>query len=649
MRTRTHRTWRVIQPVIWLTLGLLASFVYLYGPAFAATDVTATPRLPVPLFPSQAVILSVLLLTPRRWWPLYLLVYYALQVIQGAIADLPLWYALVSNLANVLEPLLGALLLSRLSTLPPRFARLTDVGTYVGCVVAGSLVGASWGAATRAAAGYPFWQSWIGWFLADVLASLILAPTIVLWVAPAGAASAGSRARLIEALALSLTLAILCVLAFGTVAENQEAAPALLYLPIPALMWAAVRFGPRGVMSALSFVTVVAIAAAANQVGPFVGKSTDASVFTIQVFLLGVGVPLLCLAALVLERQQAQVGLQQSEQRYRAVVSNLPNAAVLLFGPDLRHLFADGRGLSELGLTPAAVEGKSADEAFPPEIAALLAPQYAVALAGHDVSLEVAYQARTYRAQLQRVSYGGRDIGMVILQEITEHRRAELLAELDRTRTVFFSNVSHEFRTPLTLLIGPVEEALLHAESPLQRERLDTADRNAHRLLKLTNALLDFARIEAGRMDAVFETVDLPLLTADLAGAFRSAVELAGLRLLVDCRPLASRRGGLRRSRSLGKSGAEPGVQCAEVHVQRRDRCLAAGGGMRHPRGAARARHWGRNSGGRAAAIVRPFLSGARPACPNAGRQRHRTGAGSGAGAAARRHDLRHQPGRCGH
>src|SRR5262249_52783420 len=87
-----------------------------------------------------------------------------------------------------------------------------------------------------------------------------------------------------------------------------------------------------------------------------------------------------------------------------------------------------------------------------------------------------------------------------------EKRRAEALAELDRAKTAFFSNVSHEFRTPLTLLLGPVEDALADPARPLaalQRERLETAHRNSVRLLKLVNTLLDFARIEAGRIQAV--------------------------------------------------------------------------------------------------------------------------------------------------
>jgi PAS domain S-box-containing protein len=122
-----------------------------------------------------------------------------------------------------------------------------------------------------------------------------------------------------------------------------------------------------------------------------------------------------------------------------------------------------------------------------------------------------------------------------------ERQRAEALAELDRAKTTFFSNVSHEFRTPLTLLVGPLEDGLADAETPLppvHRERQEVARRNALRLLRLVNTLLDFSRIEAGRIDATFEPTDLATLTAELASGFRSAVEKAGVELVVHCDPL---------------------------------------------------------------------------------------------------------------
>jgi signal transduction histidine kinase len=122
-----------------------------------------------------------------------------------------------------------------------------------------------------------------------------------------------------------------------------------------------------------------------------------------------------------------------------------------------------------------------------------------------------------------------------------EKKRAEALAEIDRAKTAFFSNVSHEFRTPLTLMLGPVEDGLADQDNPLppvQRERQELVHRSGLRLLKLVNTLLDFSRIEAGRVQASYVPTDLASLTAGLASAFRSAIEKAGIRLTVECAPL---------------------------------------------------------------------------------------------------------------
>ncbi|MET0417793.1 MAG: ATP-binding protein, partial [Actinoplanes sp.] len=121
-----------------------------------------------------------------------------------------------------------------------------------------------------------------------------------------------------------------------------------------------------------------------------------------------------------------------------------------------------------------------------------------------------------------------------------QQRRAEELAELDRAKTAFFSNISHEFRTPLALIMGPVEELRTRWEAPDDeiRAELDVIHRNGLRLGKLVNALLDFSRIEAGRMQARYEPTDLSNATAELASVFRSAVERAGLTFEVDCPPL---------------------------------------------------------------------------------------------------------------
>src|SRR6202158_624740 len=122
-----------------------------------------------------------------------------------------------------------------------------------------------------------------------------------------------------------------------------------------------------------------------------------------------------------------------------------------------------------------------------------------------------------------------------------QRARAEALAEIDRAKTTFFRNISHEFRTPLALMLGPLEETLRHAHGVLPRQaalELEVVHRTGERLLKLVNNLLDFSRIEAGRVQASYEPTDLAAFTADLASTFRSAIERAGMKLVVDCLPL---------------------------------------------------------------------------------------------------------------
>ena len=143
------------------------------------------------------------------------------------------------------------------------------------------------------------------------------------------------------------------------------------------------------------------------------------------------------------------------------------------------------------------------------------------------------------RALEREVVARSRELGAAneALREATEK-----LKELDRVKTEFFSNVSHEFRTPLTLMLGPLEDALTDNAEPLapaQRSRATLAHDNALRLLKLVNALLDFSRLQAGRAQARFTPIDLAQFTAELAGMFESAVAKTQVRLIVDCAQLS--------------------------------------------------------------------------------------------------------------
>ena len=153
-----------------------------------------------------------------------------------------------------------------------------------------------------------------------------------------------------------------------------------------------------------------------------------------------------------------------------------------------------------------------------------------------------------------------------------ERRRAQALEEINRQKTAFFSNVSHEFRTPLTLMLGPLEDLLADHGSVSGEEGralVEVAHRNALRLLKLVNSLLDFSRLEAGRARADFEPVDLAALTAELASNFRSVAEKAGLKFEVAGDKLD--RTGLCRPRHVGEGRPQPLVERVQVHARRRD------------------------------------------------------------------------------
>jgi PAS domain S-box-containing protein len=256
---------------------------------------------------------------------------------------------------------------------------------------------------------------------------------------------------------------------------------------------------------------------------------------------------------------------------------DLPFALIYLLTPERRHLVLAGSTNPSPG-HPAAPEQVEVDGAAVWPLGSVIASNAAVVTSlaevpgplpagawdrppNQAVVLPLAPQGETGRAGVLVVGLNpyrlyGADyesfLGLVAGQIAAgianahayeeERKRAEALAELDRAKTTFFSNVSHEFRTPLTLMLAPLEDVLNDPGPPplptVQRERLEVAHRNSLRLLRLVNTLLDFSRIEAGRAVASYQPTDLATLTTNLASGFRSAVDRAGLFLEIDCAAL---------------------------------------------------------------------------------------------------------------
>jgi len=342
----------ILWPAWWLLVGLVASAFYLFGARLVPAPVSL--NLPEPLYPPAAVVLAVLLLTPPHTWWVFLLEAYAFQVAVFLWMGYSPAATLTGYLANMVEALVGAILVRRCIQVPPRFDTLRQLAVYAVCVTIAAVIGATLGAASLLLTGRPYWPTWLAWFLGDVLATLLLAPTILLCISGrVWGPRVRSRRRAAEAGALLLALLAVGAFAFGTHSQDMHTAPALVYLPIPLLVWAAVRFGPRGLIGALTLTTVLAIAGVANGLGPFEGVPAPASTVHLPLFLLGVGVPLFCLAALVQEsRRAAELAISEAALRATneqlAELSRAKSDFLSIVSHEVRTPLGSIRGFSEM-------------------------------------------------------------------------------------------------------------------------------------------------------------------------------------------------------------------------------------------------------------------------------------------------------------
>lgn len=362
--------WRAARPLVVFAVAYIAAWSYLFIAAFLG----AKPP-PAPLFAPGAVLLCALLLAPpRRWW-LYLLAAFAIQVPILAYLHLPLWWNLVGFIPDAVEPILAVLLLRRYIKTPPRFVSLREASIYTACVTVAVAVAATIGSCVNAfIGGEPYGSAWRTWFLGDILSALILAPTLLLWITVGvRGLHADPRWRYIEGILLYGSLLVIGMVAFDTRFFAGGIAGAAIYLPVPLLLWAAVRFGPRGLVSGLSLIVVLAIPSVANALGPFASDSTPTpsvldEVFQLQLFLLVIGVPLFLLAALTQERQQTELSLQASEARYRAAFESAVTG-MMLVGVDGRSLNVNRPLVEMLGYTEEELRVRPfADFTYPDDV-----------------------------------------------------------------------------------------------------------------------------------------------------------------------------------------------------------------------------------------------------------------------------------------
>ena len=310
---------------------------------FLSTETVASNLPPLfvsPVWPTNAILLCALVVTPVRHWWAYALAGFVSSVNHNAHTGAPVFQILVFLLADAIEVVGAALGVRRFAGGLGAFESPRNLVAYLIVVVVAPFVSSF--VAARAAPAEAHWILWRSWFLTDAFGYLTLAPAILTWISfPRVAPWSASRARNIEAGLLGAGLLLTAARVFIWPTGIEANAPALMYLPLPFLLWAAVRFGPRGATASLAIVTLLAMSGALGGHGPFSSSTPADNALSLQLFLITISPPLMFLAVLVEEQKRSQKALGRSEAQYRAIVED-QTELICRFLPDGTYTFVNG-------------------------------------------------------------------------------------------------------------------------------------------------------------------------------------------------------------------------------------------------------------------------------------------------------------------
>jgi signal transduction histidine kinase len=316
---------------------LLVAVAYFAGAETAFLIGTLSDRIFAPFWPPNIVLLCALLVVPYRRWPVYLLACLPAHIAAelGIGMNWPqLWIAFATNCAVAIINAFGVrYLVGRAPWLDTFHKALVYV--LVAAVIGPAIV-ALGGAFVRIAGGGDlrnYWIFWEEWYAANALASVTLGVVLLAWIGKRHDwLEFASRSRRIEALLLAIGLFLACGIAFSTVTVTMPSyVPAFLYLPLPLIVWAAIRFGTTGASAAILVVTVTSLSVSLRGSTIFAGASAEANVLALQLFLVAVSVPTLFLGACVdgLRRAEgvagklAQIALTTQDEERRRVANGL--------------------------------------------------------------------------------------------------------------------------------------------------------------------------------------------------------------------------------------------------------------------------------------------------------------------------------------
>jgi PAS domain S-box-containing protein len=519
------------------------------------------------LWPTGAILFSVLVVAPVRHWWAYILAAYFTSLLHDAWAGFPLSASLFV-VAGVLEILIAAVGVRRFAGGVRAFESLPTLLAYLAvAVVLAPLVSAFVAAFAGAREGY--WFYWRVWFMSEALAYLTLAPAILAGILAVRTASAKvSYRRVPEACLVFGGLLAVGIRVFFYPAGTEASVPALVYLPLPLLLWAAVRFGPVGVNAALLSMAVLSISATVRGSGPFATGSPAENVLALQLFLVIVSLPLMFLATLIAERRTRTNMLRESETRFRSMADTAP---VLVWMSDAEgsRTFVGRTWLDFTGRTFAQELGNGwAEGVHPDDRGRYLAICAAASGARREFTTEYRLRRRdgeycwVLEKGAPRFASDGTMLGYIgCVDDISERKRAEAeaaqfrerLAHLVRVHTAgeMSAALAHEITQPL----GAIENYALAA-----RRRMGEAPPDLARVADLLDKLIGQAT-RAGdvvtRMRGMVQRHELEPKEIDVERAVRDCLDMVKM----DCEVRDIRI-------ELEAAGRLPTVVADEIHLQ---------------------------------------------------------------------------------
>jgi two-component system, LuxR family, sensor kinase FixL len=480
---------------------LLVAALYLLGAETAFLIGTLSDRIFAPFWPPNVVLFCALLLVPPRLWWLYLLAAFPAHVVAELGVGMPVPQLLVAFATNCAVAALNAGATRYFLGPLPWFDSLRKACLYVAITAVASPALVALGGAFVPILGggdiNNYWTFWVQWGVSNTVSSLALGTVVLTWFgSPQDTLTQLPKRTLVEALLLVAGLFLVCAGAFesskGTLSSGLL--PAVLYLPLPLILWSAIRFGAKGASTAILVVAVALLWKALKGPNPFMAETPEASVFAIQAFLIGLAIPVLLLGAAIDETRRAEQAVRKSEEKM-AFAAEAAGVCLWHFNYRSDQIWISKHGYQMFDLVPDESITKQSliDAIHPDDRQSVRGAIRSAALSDRLINTEFRTARRDgtvrwirVRARTDKNAHGEKIRISGAFVDITTQKTAESelaqqrrdLAHLMRVSMLgaLSGSIAHELTQPLTAILSNAQAArLLMAKSEPDLEEVTAA------------------------------------------------------------------------------------------------------------------------------------------------------------------------------